>query len=127
MRQLHDIFWLRSVVFVVGQKITSEPEVDGLDPECDHALLWEDDRLVGTARIFSKQRPVVVGRVAVHPEHQSKGLGTKLMLAIQEHLGHLPCELHAQAHLERWYTQLGWRREGEVFVEAEIEHVMMVR
>lgn len=128
LRQFHDIAWLRNVVFVVGQKITAEPEIDGRDPECEHAMLYQGSRLVGTARVFAAEDPQVVGRVAVHPELQGGGLGTKLMEYIQEHLRAqgARAELHAQAHLEVWYTRLGWTRQGEVFVEAEIPHVMMV-
>jgi ElaA protein len=121
----HDIAWLRNVVFVVGQKITEEPEIDGRDPECVHARLFEDDRLVGTARIFASADPIVVGRVAVHTDLQRSGLGTQLMLGVQEFIGARRAELHAQAHLEEWYTRLGWERFGEPFDEANISHVMM--
>lgn len=127
LRRLHDVFWLRNVVFVVGQKITSEPEVDGRDPECSHAMLWLGDRLIGTARVFDAEDPVVVGRVAVLPELQRGGWGTTLMEHVQEAIAGERAELHAQAHLEAWYTRLGWARVGEVFYEAEIPHVMMVR
>ena len=72
--ELHDVFWLRNVVFVCGQKITAEPEIDGLDPECSHAMLYADDgRLVGTARVFDRRSPQVVGRVAVHTDLQGQG------------------------------------------------------
>lgn len=123
--ELHDLFMLRNVVFVVGQKITAEPEVDGRDPECAHAMLWEGRELVGCARIFVDEQPVVVGRVAVLTSRQGEGLGTELMRAIQQELGSTPSELHAQAHLEAWYARLGWERVGPVFEEAEIPHVMM--
>ena len=123
--ELHDIFMLRNIVFVVGQGITAEPEVDGRDPECEHAMLWEGDRLLGTARIFHREDPQVVGRVAVLTDRQGEGLGTELMEAVQEHIGTARAELHAQAHLEEWYTRLGWERVGEPFEEADIPHVMM--
>ena len=114
-------------VFVVGQKITSEPEVDGRDPECSHAMLWEGDTLVATARLFLHETPRLVGRVAVHPDRQRQGLGSVVMREVQRALdGGAPAELHAQAHLEAWYTRLGWRRVGEVFMEAQIPHVHMV-
>jgi predicted GNAT family N-acyltransferase len=35
--------------------------------------------------------------------------------------------MHAQAHLESWYTRMGWTAVGEGFVEAEIPHRHMVR
>lgn len=125
-RELYDVLWLRDLVFVVGQKITSEPEVDGLDPECHHAMLRRDHRVIGTARIFASRNPIVVGRVAVHGDFQKQGLGTELMRQVQQWIGNRPAELHAQAHLEPWYTTLGWRRVGDVFIEAEIPHVTMV-
>lgn len=127
LNELHEIMRLRNEVFVVGQKITCEPEVDGLDPECEHAMLYEGEVLVGTARIFAQRDPIVVGRVAVCTDRQRGGLGSILMRAVQEHLGQRAATLHAQAHLEAWYARLGWRRVGDVFFEAEIPHVTMVR
>ncbi|RAL25506.1 GNAT family N-acetyltransferase [Lujinxingia litoralis] len=124
-RELYQVMVLRNEVFVVGQKITAEPEVDGLDVDCAHVLLRREGRLVATARIFYREAPLVVGRVAVHPDCQRQGLGTVVMRAVQRYLGERPAELHAQAHLETWYQELGWERFGEPFVEAEIEHVMM--
>jgi ElaA protein len=126
LNELYGILHLRDLVFVVGQKITSEPEVDGRDPLCAHAMLYDGAQLVGTARVFLSEDPAVVGRVAVRPDRQGEGLGTVLMEQVQQALGARKAELHAQAHLEAWYTRLGWRRVGDVFVEAEIPHVMMV-
>ena len=127
--QAYAIMCLRDLVFVVGQKITAVPELDGLDTQCAHAMLHVDGQLVGTARIFHLQTPRSVGRVAIHTDRQGEGLGSQLMLAVQEWMLEQapgPAELHAQAHLEDWYASLGWRRVGDVFMEAEIPHVTMV-
>ena len=126
LRELYDILWLRNEVFVVGQKITAEPEVDGRDPECEHVLLHEHDQLVGTARIFHQKDPIVVSRISVRTERQRGGLGGFMMERINRHLGNRTAELHAQAHLEDWYRELGWERVGEEYIEAEIPHVTMV-
>lgn len=123
--ELYEILELRHLVFVVGQKITDAPEIDGRDPEADHAMLWGEDKLLATARILRDEPRLVVGRVAVHPRRQRQGLGTKLMRAIQAYIGSRPAELHAQAHLQAWYEKLGWRRVGGDFEEAGIPHVMM--
>lgn len=125
LMELHDIFHLRDIVFVVGQKITAVSEIDGEDPDCCHAMLRISNSIVGTARIFARKDPIVVGRVAVHTSFQRQGLGTVLMQHVQQWLGERPAELHAQAHLEDWYTQLGWVRYGDIFEEAEIPHVHM--
>lgn len=124
--ELYQVLHLRDLVFVVGQKITAEPEVDGQDPECEHAMLYSGDALIGTLRIFGQRQPKVIGRVAIHPDWQGRGAGTVMMQAAQARIGSSAAELHAQAHLEAWYTKLGWRRVGEVFIEAEIPHVTMI-
>lgn len=36
-------------------------------------------------------------------------------------------KLHAQVHLEAFYRDLGFTREGEVFDECGIDHVLMLR
>ncbi len=124
--ELYDVMWLRNEVFVVGQKITAEPEIDGLDRECAHAMLYLEDRLIGTARVFTKKPPISVGRVAIHGDYQRGGHGTVLMERLQQALLEgKEAMLHAQAHLEAWYSRLGWVPEGEIFIEAEIEHRTM--
>lgn len=124
-RELYALLQLRDEVFVVGQKITAVPEVDGLDLFCSHVRAFLDDRLVGTARIFVDEDPIIVGRVAIHPDVQRTGIGSQMMAFIGDWLGSRPAELHAQAYLEAWYTRMGWERFGEPFDEAEIPHVMM--
>lgn len=112
---------------MVGQKITSEPEVDGADPDFHHAFGRDDrGRVVATARLTLDRDPVKVGRVAVHPDLQRTGVGSALMAEVQRILGARAAVMNAQAHLEPWYARLGWRREGDSFFEAEIKHVRMV-
>ncbi len=125
--ELYAILHLRDVVFVVGQKITCESEVDGKDPKCSHVLLYLEDQLVGTARLFLGESPIMVGRIAVLSSHQGRGYGRFLMAFIADFLGNKKAMMHAQAHLEDWYGALGWTRIGEEFLEAEIPHITMVK
>ncbi len=122
---LHDLLALRSRVFVVEQEITEEPEVDGLDPQAHHVLMWDDDVLVGTTRILLQRDPIKVGRVAVAESHRGVGLGSRMMRAVGEFLGPRSAKLHAQCHLESWYESLGWRRNGSNFDIVGISHVRM--
>jgi len=126
--ELYEILHLRSLVFVVGQRITAEPEVDGDDPSYHHLMgRDEEHRIVAAARLGFGCEPVKVGRVGVRTELQRRGIGGQLMRAVHESIGDRPAEMHAQAYLESWYASLGWQREGENFVEAEIDHVRMIR
>jgi ElaA protein len=128
LRELHDVLRLRDEVFVVGQRITAEPEVDGLDPVCVHVLGRDrSGRTVATARLHFGGPVAKVGRVAVHPDLQRRGLGTRLMAYVHDVLGDRAATMSAQAHLRDWYEALGWRAEGEIYDEAEIPHVRMTR
>jgi ElaA protein len=82
---------------------------------------------VATARLFLGKTPVKVGRVAVRTDLQRLGLGRELMGHVHDILGDRPGAMSAQAHLGPWYTSLGWRQIGEVYTEAEIPHIRMVR
>ena len=126
--EFHDIVRLRDEVFVVEQRITAEAEVDGKDPECAHVMgRTPAGDLVATARIFLDHDPAKVGRVAVRPDMQRHGVGTALMKYVHEVVGTRPAMLSAQAYLRAWYTRLGWTAQGDLYDEAGIPHVRMVR
>ena len=128
LMELHDILWLRNEVFVFGQKITAEPEVDGLDPQCVHIIgSTQAGRVVATARFFPDLDPIKIGRIAVHPDMQRTGLGTALMKYLIKVIGDKPSEMSAQLYLKDWYHGLGWAPDGDVYEEAEIPHIHMVR
>ncbi len=122
------IFWLRSRVFIVEQDVP-EPDLDGRELESGAFLVWgelEGDP-VTTLRVLREGDGWVIGRVATDLEHRSKGLAARLIRYTLDLLGDAPVELHAQAHLQRWYADQGFTREGEVFLEAGIPHVLMRR
>ncbi len=126
--ELHDLLWLRNEVFVVGQKITSEAEVDGLDPQCVHVVGVDDDgRTVATARLFMDGSPIKVGRIAVARDLQRTGLGTRLMRYVHEVIGDRDAAMSAQDYLRGWYGSLGWVADTGIYDEAGIPHVHMVR
>ncbi len=129
LMELHDLMWLRNEVFVFGQKITDEPEVDGLDPQCVHVIgrRISDGKVIATARIFMNEDPVKVGRVAVDNTLQAGGIGTRLMEHVHQVIGERNAALSAQDYLRRWYTRLGWVADSDVYDEAGIPHVHMVR
>lgn len=128
LRELYDLLALRDRVFVVGQKITAESEIDGEDPQCIHVIGRDQaGAIVATARIFMDEHPAKVGRVAVDNHLQHLGLGRQLMAHVHRVLGDRRAAMSAQAHLEPWYASLGWQREGDVYIEAEIPHLHMER
>src|SRR5690606_17777518 len=70
---LADASLIRRTVFVGEQGVSEEEEWDGLDPACDHIVLYADGRPVATGRIVWG-RPVLLGRIAVLRECRGTGL-----------------------------------------------------
>ena len=131
LQELHACLKLRGEVFVVGQKICAVPDVDAFDPQCRHAMVWQDQVLVGTARLLAIDggRAIKVGRLAVDEAYRGRGVGGALMRAAQGWIVAQPGRsgvMSAQRYLEDWYAALGWRAEGEHYAEAGIDHVKMV-
>ncbi|QDU72244.1 GNAT family N-acetyltransferase [Mucisphaera calidilacus] len=129
VRELHDAYRLRVDVFVCEQGITGEPEIDAKDPGAVFVLAYEGDRLVGTGRVLGLTGAGVVrvGRLCVAADCRGRGVGGALLGCVDALVGDRVAELHAQAHLENWYGRFGWERRGEVFSEAGIEHLRMVK
>ena len=42
-----------------------------------------NNRIVGSVRAYQKNETCYIGRLIVHPDHQNKGIGTKLMKEIE--------------------------------------------
>ena len=122
---------LRRVVFIDEQGVPADEEVDGLDPLCTHFLAWNDDRPVGTARLWlTPDGRAKAQRVAVLAATRGQGVGAALMAALEEEalrLGHAAVVLGAQLTAVPFYLRLGYLEQGEVFLDAGIPHRMMRR
>ena len=126
---LYDLLALRSRVFVVEQRCAYD-DLDGLDRVARH--LWASDgaEIAAYLRIIPagvKYAEVSIGRVVVAPAHRGTGLGQVLMRRGIAAAGGAAIRLGAQAHLERFYADLGFQRASDVYDEDGIPHVEMVR
>lgn len=120
---------LRREVFVVEQRVPEDLERDEHDPGAFHVVALEGDRCVGTGRLVRQAGGVGrVGRMAVAASHRRRGIGDRLLVALEERAGRdglAEIELHAQCYVEPFYRKHGYVREGAVFEEAGIDHVVM--
>lgn len=131
--ELYALLRLRQDVFVVEQNCIFT-DIDGKDPAARHLLAFVGEVLGGCLRIFAPAEAggaAKIGRVVVAPAHRSTGLGRRLMAAaldeIAGRLGHVPIELAAQAHLERFYASFGFVRCSDDYLEDDILHCDMRR
>jgi predicted GNAT family N-acyltransferase len=142
-------FEIRRVVFVIGQNVPLDREIDGLDDISEHYLVYAqnkpdcekivsdqktndgdtpDEMPCATARIRLIDNAVRIERLAVLPEFQGKGIGRALLIRIIEDCRSLqPKEIfmHAQIQLMDFYTSLGFKKRGHVFMDAGIVHIEM--
>jgi ElaA protein len=127
--ELYAITQLRERVFVVEQNCVYL-DADGLDPVCRHVWAERGGALRAYLRIVpagTKWAEVSIGRVITAPEARGTGLGRELMQRGIAACGNGPIRIGAQAHLEKWYGELGFTRASEVYDEDGIPHIEMLR
>ena len=130
---LYDVLALRCRVFVLEQGPYLDP--DGVDRQCWHLLGRDASGLLQAyLRIVDpgvKYDEPSIGRVITSPETRGTGLGRRLFAE-----GVTRCQalwpgqgirISAQAHLERFYGEWGFRRVGSEYLEDNIPHLEMLR
>lgn len=119
---------VRHEVFVRGQGVPEDLEVDGRDPECAHFVARLDARVVGTARLRDADGDAKAERVAVLEAARGAGAGRALMDALEAEArarGYPCVVLSAQEPVLPFYERLGYCIESERFFEAAIPHRKM--
>lgn len=127
--ELHAIYALRARVFVVEQACAYQ-DVDDHDLAARHLWAEADGRIVAYLRIVpagGKYAEQSIGRVVTAPEARGTGLGRELMRRGLALAGDAPLRIGAQAHLERFYGELGFVRASDVYDEDGIPHIEMTR
>ncbi len=126
---VHGIWKIRDVVFAVEQQC-DEPDVDDRDLLASTTHLWfeGDDGPSSYVRVLTDPDGARrVGRVCTRRESRGQGLSSLLIEEVTARWGSGLMRMNAQAHLEDWYARFGYRRSGENFIEAGIDHVPMER
>jgi len=120
---------IRYRVFVQEQGVPPEEEMDEADATATHVLALLDGRAVGTGRVVRlPSGEAKIGRMAVEQEWRRRGVGSSLLTFVEEQAllqGMARAVLDAQTYVKAFYANHGYRDEGEVFMEAGIEHVRM--
>jgi len=127
--ELYAITQLRERVFVVEQNCVYL-DADGLDPVCRHLWAERGGALRAYLRIVpagTKWAECSIGRVITAPEARGTGLGKELMTRGIAACGAGPIRIGAQAHLEKFYGDLGFTRASDVYDEDGIPHIEMLR
>lgn len=125
------VFALRMIVFVEEQQVPPEEELDAYDVTATHFLARDNaaNEIIGTARLVDKGNGTAkIGRVAVRQDWRGQGIGAVLMREVERHartVGFRRLILDAQCYAIPFYEKLGYEAEGEIFLDANIEHRFM--
>jgi predicted GNAT family N-acyltransferase len=118
---------IRYEVFVVGQNVPADLEWAGDDDQHHHVLALDlEGKPIGTGRMSASGK---IGRMAVLEPWRGQGVGSlmlKQLLVIAKKLGLTSVQLSSQVLAIPFYERHQFIPEGDVFVEAGIEHRLMV-
>jgi predicted GNAT family N-acyltransferase len=117
---------IRFKVFVEGQNVPMQEEVDGKDAEASHYLLLIDFHPAGVARVRCMDHYFKIERVGIIAEYQGKGLGRDIMRFILSDLKALrtsnKVKLSSQTHAIPFYEKLGFSVCSDEYMDAGIRH-----
>ena len=120
-------FNIRRKVFVEEQKVDPELEYDEHESIAQHFLVYVDDIPCGTARWRKTANGIKLERFAILPEYRNQGIGDTLVQKVLEDVIALnqTIYLHSQLKACNLYRRNGFKEEGDIFLEAGIEHYKM--
>ncbi len=132
-QQLEEAFVIRKAVFVEEQHVPlvdEFDEYDHVDAECNHILVYHENKPVGTGRLRVVDHEGKLERICLLENVRSLGLGKVIIEALEDiakeqHIKKV--KLHGQTHAEGFYQKLGYETASDVFMEDGIPHVLMTK
>jgi predicted GNAT family N-acyltransferase len=125
--ELNQVFKIRKQVFIKEQNVPFYLEMDGLDSEAEHVIAFLDDMPIGCARIRTNDC-IKLERIAILKEYRKRGFGkqlTEYLINYCKRKKYNEICLHSQTFVSDFYEKLGFKKRGNQFLEAGIEHVEM--
>ena len=130
---IHQAQQIRYEVFVVGQNVPEESELDEFEDESFHFLAFLYDTPCGAARWRFTEKGIKLERFAVLEGQRGCGVGSALLAFVLDDVRKHPeasgkeIYLNAQISAVKLYSNFGFRKSGELFQECDIDHIKMVK
>jgi ribosomal protein S18 acetylase RimI-like enzyme len=108
----------------MGRRFTDSDELTRrmLAGSTETVSAWDSEVLVGFGRIISDEATNgYISTLAVAPQWQDRGLGTRLMRALMDGRERLKLTLDAREGAETFYERLGFERVDSAFVRPRGE------
>ncbi|MEF3329061.1 GNAT family N-acetyltransferase [Oceanobacillus oncorhynchi] len=132
-QDLQKVFEIRKEIFVKEQEVSKEEEFDAfdsLDADCNHILVYYDNKPVGTGRVRAVEEVGKLERICILKPYRKYGLGKVIVQSLEEIVlqkGLTRAKLHGQTHAEGFYHKLGYETVSDEFLEDGIPHYLMVK
>ena len=128
--EMEKSYAIRTKVFCEEQKISKEIEFDNLDHLCSHFLIFNDKKVIATARVRQKEDNILkIERVAVLFEFRRLKVGSTLINNIIQYFtnlnDNLSFVLHSQVAVANFYESINFISYGDKFFEDGIPHIAM--
>ena len=130
---LEKAFHIRKEVFVVEQGVPLEDEFDEFDSlggQCEHILVYDNEKAVGTGRLRVVDDFGKLERICILEPYRKFGLG-KVIIQTLEEIAKVKeidrVKLHGQTQAEGFYKKLGYQTSSNVFIEDGIPHILMIK
>ena len=123
-------FDIRRSVFMEEFHVSLELEFDGLDDEAVHFILLYKKKPIGCARVRTTEKGVKLERIAILKEYRGKGFGTCIMNYLLDYChdkNNRIVYLYSQIFAAGFYEKFHFQPQGEIFIEAGIQHIAMER
>lgn len=123
-------YLVRRKVFIEEQQVPESLEIDEYENEATHFVLYDEDIPVGAGRLRFIDGIGKVERICVLPSHRKMNGGKLLMEKIEDYAREKnisKTKLNAQTHAEPFYQKLGYETISDVFMDAGIPHVTMIK
>jgi predicted GNAT family N-acyltransferase len=121
---------LRLQVFVIEQGVPENLELDAFDHMAQHFIAMQDKQVIATLRLLMHKHYAKLGRLAVSKPFRQQGIATQLMhkaASYCQQQGLQEIQLGAQLSVIEFYEKLGYYVVGDVFIDAGIAHINMIR
>ncbi|ASB90072.1 GNAT family N-acetyltransferase [Bacillus sonorensis] len=129
-QQLKDAFFVRTEVFIKEQHVSPEEEMDHLEQESSHLVIYDGKESVGAGRVRLVDGYGKLERICVLKSHRSSGIGNLIMEALETEAkkqGASRFMLNAQTQAVPFYEKHGYKVASEEFLDADIPHVKMIK
>ena len=131
--ELYEVIKARESVFVVEQQCAYQ-DADGADPRSWHLCVLLDGELAAYARVVEpgvKYEEPSIGRVITLKEFRNLKIGRALVAEAitftESNFQGQGIRIGAQAHLQNFYSSLGFQPVGDTYDEDGIPHIEMFK